>query len=76
MVNDEWKLHDVIVKKPTPLKKAKEIANKFIPSTRKYYREMPESYRFRNISKQKFSEFRTKQLNDQITLIYGKLKVK
>ena len=73
-MNDNWQLHDVIIKKSVPIEKAKEIASKFIPSTRKYYREADGSYRFRNISKQKFKEFRAKVINESITLIFGKLK--
>ena len=72
-MNDKWELHDVIIKKTIPIGQAKHIAAKFIPSSRKYYRETDGSYRFRNISKQKFKEFRSKVINDSITLIYGKL---
>ena len=74
MSSNTWELHDVIVKKPVPLETAKQIAAKFIPSTRKYYRETDGSYRFRNISKQKFKEFRAKVVNENITLIFGKIK--
>ena len=73
-MSGNWHLHDVIVKKTIPLEQAKAIAAKFIPSTRKRYRETDGSYRFRNISKQKFKEFRAKVVNEHITLIFGKIK--
>ena len=66
-----WELHDVIIKKDISLEKAKQIAAKFIPLTRKYYRETDGSWRFRNIPKTKFKQFRSKVINDYITLIYG-----
>ena len=72
--NNSWILHDVIIQKSIPLEKAKQIAQKFISPTKHYYRETSNSYRFRNISKQKFKQFRAKPINEHITLIYGLLK--
>ena len=72
-------LHDVIISKAGyTLKHAKEEATKFIPPTRKYYRETENSYRFRNISKQKFEpdSFHCKEINNNIILIVDKLKFK
>ena len=75
MNNDNWILHCVVIKSTIPLETAKQIASKFIAPTRKYYRETANgSYRFRNIAKTKFKEFRAKVINDNITLIFGKLK--
>lgn len=72
---DNYALHAVIIKKPIELEKAKEEAKQFIKD-KEYFRETSTSYRFRNIPKQKFlkSKYRTKKINDKISLIYGKLK--
>ena len=73
-MSDNWQLHDVIISKSIPLEKAKDIAQKFISPTKHYYRTTNDSYRFRNISKQKFKQFRSKTINEHTTLIYGLLK--
>jgi len=70
-------LHAVIIKKPYNLEDAKQKAQEFIKDKKKkYYRETSASYRFRNISKQKFKPktFRTKKINNEISLIFGELK--
>lgn len=69
-------LHAVIIKKPINIEKAKEISKEFIKPSKSYYRETESSYRFRNIPKTKFikKSFRTKKINEYISLIYGKLK--
>ncbi len=69
-----WELHKVYISKPISLEKAKKIAKKFIKGNKTFYKEYPEKYNFRNIPKQKFNMFRGKKLNDEITLIYGRLK--
>lgn len=70
-------LHAVIIDKSVPIERAKEISQKFIKNpNRKFYRETGTSFRFRNISKQKFEKFFSKKLNDKITLIYGLIKPK
>ena len=69
-------LHAVIIKKPFNLKDAKKIARQFIKNpNKKFYRETESSYRFRNIPKTRFikGSYRSKIINDNITLIYGKL---
>lgn len=71
------KLHAVIIKKPTDLNEAKQIASSIIKNPKKkFYRETQQSYRFRNISKQKFQpkSFRTDVINKQVSLVYGKPK--
>jgi hypothetical protein len=74
---DGYELHAVIFKKKKhdlddATKKAKEI----IKGNKHFYRETKDSYRFRNIAKQKFdkSSFRTKVIDDGISLIFGKIK--
>lgn len=73
-----YELHAVIFKKPFDLEEAKKIAQDIIKNkNRQFYRETKTSYRFRNISKQKFikKSFRTKKVNDNISIIFGKLKI-
>jgi hypothetical protein len=68
-------LHAVIIKNTIPLNKAKIISKEFIPENKNYYRETKNTYRFRNIPKTKFKKnsFRSKIINDDITLVYGEL---
>jgi len=75
--NDKWALHAVIFKKPCDIEKAKEEVKDYIKSGKKqFYRETAKSYRFRNIPKQKFikSQFKTKKIDKEISLVFGKLK--
>lgn len=68
-----WELHAVVIKKPIRLQEARRISQDFIKNPNiKFYRETMDSYRFRNIPKTMFKEFRTKIINDKISLIYGK----
>lgn len=70
-------LHAVIIKKPIDLDEAKRIAKDIIKdNTKTFYRETNQSYRFRNISKQKFipKSFRTKKIRGRpISLVFGEL---
>jgi len=71
---NNYELHAVIIKKPIKFNEAKNLAQKFIKDKNKsFFRETDQSYRFRNIPKTKFSEFRTKHINEYISLVYGKL---
>jgi hypothetical protein len=70
-----WALHAVLISTKEPLEKVKKQSQDIIKDkNRTFYRIEGEHYRFRNLSKQKFSEFRSKIINDNITLIFGKLK--
>lgn len=70
-------LHAVVVKKPMPLALARLKAQKFIKNKRKtFFRETEDSFRFRNIPKQQFRDFVSKQINDEITLVLGHLNEK
>jgi penicillin V acylase-like amidase (Ntn superfamily) len=70
-----WELHAVIINKNIPFNKAQKIAKEIINNkNRSFYRETKQSYRFRNISKQKFKKFRSHKVNDNISLIFGLLK--
>ena len=69
-------LHAVVFSKDGySLGEAKEKAKDFIPSSRHFYRETVQSYRFRNIPKQKFvaRSFRSKKIAPSITLVFGHL---
>ena len=70
-------LHAVIVKKPMPLALARLRAQKYIKNKRKtFFRETEDSFRFRNIAKQNFRDFVSKEINDEITLVLGHLNEK
>lgn len=71
----DYQLHTVIVKKPVDLNRAKQISGHFIDH-KPTYRQTKTSYRFKNIDKSEFKEksFRTKKVNQQISLVYGELK--
>ena len=71
-------LHAVIINKNIPLQKAQQIARQFIPVNKKFYRVTENSYRFRNLPKTLFEKYsyRSKKINDNITLVYGILKPK
>ena len=70
--NDNWKLHCIVIDKTIPLENAKQIAAKF--THYKFYRITDYSYRFRHAPKTKFKKFRSKVVNEHITLTYGLLK--
>lgn len=71
-----YKLHAIVINKSVSLSKAQKYADDILKKPHKFMRETEESYRFRNIPKTKFDEttFRSKVVNPDITLIFGKLK--
>lgn len=70
-----WELHAVIINKKVPFNEAQKIAKEIINNkNRSFYRITKNSYRFRNISKQKFKQFRSHKVNDNINLVFGLLK--
>jgi virulence-associated protein VapD len=75
--NQNYALHACIIKKPISKEEAIALSKDFIKApNKKYFRETNSSFRFRNVPKQKFTPktFRTKRINNQISLIYGELK--
>jgi len=71
-----YALHAVIINKDLGLEEAKKISQDIIKDKKKtFYRETTDSFRFRNISKQKFKKgsFKTKIVNKDISLIFGDL---
>lgn len=73
--SDGMVLHAVIVKKPLDIIEARKIAKHYIKGPKGFVRETKDSFRFRNIPKQKFikSSFKTKVLNN-CSLVFGILK--
>lgn len=70
-------IHAVIVKKPVQKTVAKKIARDiFKRKDDRFSRETEGSIRFRNIPKTKFKQdsFRTKKVNDKVSIVLGKLK--
>jgi hypothetical protein len=75
-IKKDYEIHAIIIKKNIPFEEAQKIASEIINNpNRKFYRETESSYRFRNIPKQKFDKktFRSKKLNQDITLVFGNL---
>lgn len=73
---DNYELHTVVIKKTVPLEEAKKLAKPFMTTKGHFMRETENSYRFRNIPKSKFKarKYRSKVINDDITLVYGELR--
>lgn len=70
-----WAIHAVVVSKDIPEDEARKISQDIIKNNkRNFMREEVNTYRFRNLSKQKFNKFRTKMVNDNIYIIMGRLK--
>lgn len=70
-------INSIIIKKPIKLTKVKKIGSEFLGHKVGFIRETGQSYRVRNIPKTKFKEgsFRTKKINDNISIVMGKLKI-
>lgn len=66
----------VFNKKHYTLDQAKEKAKEIIEGKKGFFRETSQSYRFRNIPKQRFQkgEFKSKKIDKGLTLVLGKLK--
>ena len=69
-------LHAVVIHKPVRLGEARELSQQIIKDKVKtFYRETEDSYRFRNIPKDKFSSFVTKKIDEKVSIVLGHLKV-
>ena len=76
-MSDSYKIHAVVIKKNIEFPEAERIARNIINNPkRRFYRETSQSWRFRNIPKTKFVEksYRTKVVNPNVSIIFGKLK--
>ena len=69
-------LHAVTVKKPMMLSVARKMAQVYIKNTqRKFYRETPVQYIFRNLPASDFSgTFIYRKMDDWVTCVLGTLK--
>lgn len=74
--NNGYALHAVLISSSIPFDEAFKEAQNIMKKKKFFHRETKNQYRFRNIPKQKFESksFRSKKINKDITLIYGKLK--
>jgi len=72
----DYPIHAVIVKKRSvPREEADRIALDILKRKKvPFMRETKGTYRYRHIPKTKFSEFRSKKVNKDITIVFGKLK--
>jgi hypothetical protein len=71
-----YALHAVIVKKPVSAEEINRIHSDFFKNKKHFMKETKLSIRMRNIPKTKFEpkSFKSKKINNKITLVYGKLK--
>lgn len=70
-----WAIHSVVISKNIPEDKARKISQDIIKNkNRNFMRVDANTYRYRNLSKQKFNKFRTHNVNENINIIMGKLK--
>ena len=69
-------LHAVIIKNSIPFDEAEKKAKDITKKKKIFVRKTKDSYRFRNIAKTKFEKktFRSKKIDKDITLVFGKLK--
>jgi ABC-type antimicrobial peptide transport system ATPase subunit len=69
-------LHTVVINKDIGIAAAMKMFHKIAQTTKKGYRETEESFRFKNIDKNKFdpTSFKSKVLNEDVTLVFGHLK--
>jgi len=71
-----YEIQVAIIKKEVGVEKAKKIAEEILKKDNPFMRETEDSYRFRNLPKTKFnnSTFRTKKINDKVSLVFGERK--
>lgn len=69
-----YAIHSVIVKKAVPKEEAIQMAEDILKKKKFKMTELKNTYRFRNIAKTKFQEYRSKKINKNITLVFGELK--
>ncbi len=72
---DGYNLHAIVINKRLSKEEAMKEAEDISKKKKIFVRETKKSYRFRNIPKTKFEKksFRTKKVNKNVSLIYGKL---
>jgi len=69
-------IQTVIIHKPISIRKAREHAKNILKKKRVSYQEKDKTIHFRNLPKTKFVKgtFKSKKVNDSITLVFGQLK--
>jgi len=72
----DYGLHAVLIKSDMPMAEALKMAKEISGKRKLFHRQTKMHHRFRNIPKTKFEKksFRSKKINDNITLVFGKLK--
>jgi hypothetical protein len=75
-LEDGYKIHSVKVHKRVPIEEAKQHFQNITKSKKSFHKEMKNHYNFRNIPKTKFKPktYRTKKVNKDISIVFGKLK--
>jgi len=69
-----WRIHAILVNDKIPFKDAEKIAKEILKKDKVFYRHEGHNFRFRNIPKTRFSKYRSKKINDDITMVFGLLK--
>ena len=73
-VKNKWSIHAVLVSTKLKKPEAKKIAIDIIHKQPVFYRKTKDHHRFDNITAEHFSKFRTKVINDNVSIIFGLLK--
>jgi len=72
----DFGLHAVLINSDLPMEEALKLAREISGKKKLFHRKTKMHHRFRNIPKTKFEKksFKSKKINDKITLVFGKLK--
>lgn len=72
----DYQIHSVNISKNVPFEEAYIHSQNILKKKKFFHRETKNQYRFRNIPKTKFIDktYRSKKINKDITLVFGKLK--
>jgi hypothetical protein len=71
---EDYKIHAIVINKKIPLKTATKKAEDIAKGQKFKLDETEESYRFDLFPKSLFDKFRSKQVNPDITLVFGRVK--
>jgi hypothetical protein len=69
-----WRIHAILVNDKIPFKDAEKVAQDILKKDKIFYRHEGNNFRFRNIPKTRFNKYRSKIVNDDITIVFGLLK--
>jgi len=73
-VKNKWSIHAVLVSTKLKKPEAKKIAIDIIHKQPEFYRKTKDHHRFDNITADHFTKFRSKVINDNVSIIFGLLK--